>query len=168
MNKRSKNFRLKRPKIGMVLAILYFTIAAGLTAYIFMPKIADASSDERLFIPSIGLVARVKDIEKQGKTLTPPDTIAGAYKASSNKTVLIGHSSTIFKDLKNITYGDRFKFDDKNYRVNKIEIVEKATIDMGEIVRETEENTVIIMTCYGEPLGTQDYTHRLIVTAEEV
>jgi sortase (surface protein transpeptidase) len=39
---------------------------------------------------------------------------------------------------------------------------------MAEIVAETEKNTVVLMTCYGESLGGQDYSHRLIITAEEV
>ena len=49
-----------------------------------------------------------------------------------------------------------------------LEILEKAMIDMGEIVAETDENTIILMTCYGEPLGGQDFSHRFIVTAKEV
>lgn len=133
-----------------------------------MPKTADASSEERLFIPTIGLVARVRDIERTGNQLIAPDEIAGAYKPTIHKTVIIGHSSTIFKDLKNIGGDDVFTFDKKNYKVKNREIIEKSVVNMAEVVAETDVNTIIIMTCYGEPLGGQDYSHRLIVTAEEV
>ena len=168
MDNRGADFKLKRPKFGIFLAVLYFVVAAGFTAYIFMPKIADASSEERLFMPSISLIARVKDIEQQGRSLIAPDTIAGAYKSSPRKTVIIGHSSTIFKDLKDLSYGDNFTFDNQKYEVKRIEIIEKSTIDMSDVVKDTPVKTVVLMTCYGEPLGGQDYTHRLIITAEEV
>ena len=162
------SFKLKRPKIGLIFGIIYFLVAAGLTAYFFIPKPVDASSDERLFIPSIGLVARVENIKRQGNTLKSPDYIAGAYFATEHKTVIIGHSSTIFKNLHNIKVGDKFNFDNKGYAVKKIEILEKSVIDMNEIVAETEDNTLVLMTCYGESLGGQDFSHRFIVTAKEV
>ncbi|MBQ2638683.1 sortase [Candidatus Saccharibacteria bacterium] len=164
----NNSFKLKRPKIGIIFGIIYFLVAAGLTTYFFVPKPVDASSDERLFIPSIGLVARVENIERQGNTLKSPDYIAGAYFATAHKTVIIGHSSTIFKDLHNIKISDKFNFDNKSYIVKKIEILEKSVIDMNEIVSETEENTLVLMTCYGESLGGQDFSHRFIVTAKEV
>lgn len=168
MDSRDAEFKLKRPKFGIFLAISYFVIAAGFSIYVFMPKIADATSEERLFMPSISLIARVRDIQQENKTLIAPDTIAGAYKSTPRKTVIIGHSSTIFKDLKNLSYEDTFTFDNKKYQITKMEIVEKSTIDMGSIVKDTQNNTVVLMTCYGDPLGDQDYTHRLIITAEEV
>lgn len=166
--KNNINFRLKRPKIGLIFGALYFCLVAGITAYFFLPKPVDASSDERLFIPSIGLIARVTDIERDGNTLKSPDYIAGAYHATNHKTVLIGHSSTIFNNLHNIRLKDKFTFDNKSYTVVKTEILEKALIDMNEVVAETEKNTLILMTCYGESLGGQDFSHRFIVTAEEV
>lgn len=165
---KSVRFKLPRAKFGIIFGIIYFALIAGFTAYVFMPKAVDASSEERLFIPSIGLIARVKDIERTGNQLIAPDEIAGAYKPTLHKTVIIGHSSTIFKDLKNISGNDIFTFDSRSYRVKEREIIEKGVINMSEIVAETEKNTVIMMTCYGEPLGGQDYSHRLIITAEEV
>lgn len=133
-----------------------------------MPKTADASSEERLFIPSIGLIARVKNIERTGNQLIAPDEIAGAYQPTIHKTVIIGHSSTVFKDLKNIDGDDTFTFDKKSYKIKDHKIIEKSVVDMSKVVEETDVNTVILMTCYGEPIGPQDYSHRLIITAEEV
>ena len=168
MSRVGKKFSLPRAKFSIIAGVVYFVAVAGFVAHVFMPKAADASSEERLFMPSIGLIARVKDIEKQGNQLIAPDTIAGAYKPTNHKTVIIGHSSTIFKDLKNIEDNDTFTFDNKKYEIKNIEILEKSIIDMEDIVSEAENNTVILMTCYGEPLGGQDFTHRLIITAEEV
>ena len=165
---KSKKFKLRRAKSGIIFGLIYFAFIAGFIAYVFMPKTADASSEERLFLPSIGLVARVKDIEREGNQLIAPDTIAGAYQPTNHKTVIIGHSSTIFKDLKNISEGDEFTFDNTKYRVKTREIIEKRLVNMADIVSETKVKTVILMTCHGEPLGGQDFSHRLVVTAEEI
>lgn len=165
---KSVRFKLPRAKFGIIIGAAYFAVIAGFTTYIFMPKSADASSEERLFIPTIGLVARVKDIDRTGNQLIAPDEIAGAYQPTIHKTVIIGHSSTIFKDLKNIKNDDTFTFDNRSYKVKTTEVMRKSSVDMADIVSETSKNTIIMMTCSGEPLGGQDYTHRLIITAEEV
>ncbi len=168
MSRVGVKFRLPHAKFSIFFGILYFAVVAGFTAYVFMPKAVDASSEERLFMPSIGLVAQVKDIKRQGNQLIAPDTIAGAYQPTNHKTVIIGHSSTIFKDLKNVHDNDTFTFDNQKYQIKNIEIIEKKFVNMEEVVRETKIKTVILMTCYGEPLGGQDFTHRLVITAEEV
>ena len=159
---------MPRAKFSIFAGILYFAVVAGFTAYVFMPKAVDASSEERLFMPSIGLIARVKDIERTGNQLIAPDTIAGAYQPTNHKTVIIGHSTTIFKGLKDIDDEAEFTFDSVKYKVKSIEIVEKRYVNMEDIVSETPVKTVVLMTCYGEPLGGQDFTHRLVNTAEEV
>ena len=165
---RSVRFKLPRAKIGIIFGALYFAAIAGFVAYAFMPKSADASSEERLFIPSISLIARVKDIERTGSKLIAPDEIAGAYQPTNHKTVIIGHSSTIFRDLNKIGDEDHFTFDSKEYKITSREVLPKSLISMEEIVSETEVNTVVLMTCAGEPLGGQDYSHRLVIIAEEV
>ena len=168
MKREGKKLKLPRAKLGLLLGFAYFIAIAGFVVHVFMPQLADATSEERLFIPSIGLIARVKDIERQGNQLIAPDYIAGAYQPTNHKTVIIGHSSTIFKDLKNVKDTDSFTFDNHKYQIKSREIVEKSLVDMKDIVSETEVRTVILMTCYGESLGGQDFSHRLIITAEEV
>ena len=165
---RSVRFKLPRAKIGIIFGALYFAAIVGFVAYAFMPKSADASSEERLFIPSIGLVARVTDIDRTGNQLVAPDEIAGAYQPTNHKTVIIGHSSTIFRDLDSMGEEDHFTFDNKEYKVTSREVLPKNLVNMEEVVSETEVNTVILMTCAGESLGGHDYTHRLVITAEEV
>jgi sortase (surface protein transpeptidase) len=160
-------FKLPRPKFSWIFGIMYFFVIFGTVFYFFKPKEADAMSEERLFIPSIGMIARVKNIEREGSKLVPPDLEAGAYHPAIHKTVLLGHSTSIFNTLKNVEMDDRITFDNKDYTITRIEIVEKTAVNMEEVVSETEKNTIVLMTCYGEPLGEQDYTHRFIVTAEE-
>jgi LPXTG-site transpeptidase (sortase) family protein len=168
MKREGSKLKMPRAKFRIFAALLYILIIAGFITYVFTPKTADASSEERLFIPKIGLIARVKNIDRQGSKLIAPDAIAGAYQPTNHKTVIIGHSSTIFKDLKNLSGNETFTFDSKKYKIIRREIVEKKFVDMAEIVAETQKNTVVLMTCYGESLGGQDYSHRLIITAEEV
>ena len=165
---KSNHFSLKKPRFSVIFGVIYFVLIAGFTAYSFMPKTADASSEERLYIPTIGLIAQVKNIERSGNQLIAPDEIAGAYQPTNHKTVIIGHSSTVFKDLKSVKKNDNFNFDGKTYAVKETKVLPKSLVDMEEIVSETEKNTVILMTCSGEPLGGQDYSHRLIIEAEEV
>ena len=52
--------------------------------------------------------------------------------------------------------------------LNKVESMitqEKSMISMREILAAEDEDTLILMTCAGEPLDNNDATHRLIVTA---
>ena len=161
-------FKLPRAKIGIVFGVLYFAAIVGFVAYAFLPKPVDASSEERLFMPSIGLIARVSDIERTGNQLIAPDEIAGAYQPTIHKTVIIGHSSTIFRDLNKLGDEDKFTFDGREYKTVSREILPKNLVNMEEVVSETEKYTVILMTCAGESLGGHDYSHRLVITAEEV
>ena len=165
---RSVRFKLPRAKFNIIFGIIYFAAIVGFTAYVFMPKAVDAMSEERLFIPSIGLIARVKNIERTGNQLIAPDEIAGAYEPTNHKTVIIGHSTTIFKDLNKVKDGDTFTFDNKKYAIKTLETVPKNLVNMEEIVSETKVKTIVLMTCAGTPLGGQDYSHRFIITAEEV
>lgn len=161
------HIRGKSSILTILLSVVYFCAVAGITAYLFMPKVADASSEERLYIPSIGLIARAEDIDRVGNTLNAPDYIAGIYKPSKHKTVVIGHSSTIFSNLHNVKVGDELTLDHKKYKVKDTSIVEKNSVDMNKVVSETTKDTAILMTCYGEKIKGDDYTHRFIVTAEE-
>ncbi len=160
-------FKLPKRRFSLVFISIYFIAITALTFYLFIPKSVDASSDERLFIPAIGLISRVKNISRTNNSLEVPDYDAGAYLPSSRKTVLIGHSSTVFKNLHQLRLQDELTFDSVNYQIKKIEILDKQTVDMQRIVADTSHKTLILMTCYGDPLGHQDYSHRLIITAEE-
>ena len=168
MRRERNGFKLRKPKLGIFFASIYFLSALGLAVYLFMPKSVDASSRERLLIPSIGLIASVENIERHGTELTAPEYNAGAYYAADNKVVLIGHSTTVFKNLSELVPGESFTFDKAKYRVEKVVILEKSAVDMKQIVAPATEKTVVLMTCYGDQIGPYDYTHRFIVTAKVV
>lgn len=120
---------------------------------------------EHLAIAEIGLDAPVKKVEVQGTKLEVPEQIAGSYTPSNNKTLLIGHSSTIFKNLDQLRTGDEIVFNDERFIVANTEVLTKAEIDMSEILKDEEARTLILMTCAGENIGGNDFSHRLIVTA---
>lgn len=161
--------RRRRFNFRKVFTILY--IAAFLTYLIIGLQPAKAISYEfsgGLAIPSIDLITPVTSLELKDHRLNTPDTIAGSYSRYSSKTFLVGHSTTVFKSLFYVNKGDLIYYNDKIYQINKIETLAKADIDMGGLIAPEKENTLVIMTCAGEPVSETDATHRLIVTASEV
>ena len=120
----------------------------------------------KIKIPVIGLESDVAKLSLENHSLKTPDTIVGSYSRANNKTLLIGHSSTIFGNLSKLKIGDSIIYDDKNYSVTSIEIEEKENIIMRALLRASDVDTLKLMTCAGTNLGDGDATHRLIVTAE--
>ena len=162
----SAKFHLRHHNSAKILVTAVYLAILAIYLFIgFQPDLTEASADIRLSIPSIQLTTPVKDIQKDGATLTAPATIAGAYTPSDNKVFLIGHSSTIFQNLHQISIGDPITYDGRTYTVTQIETKAKADIAMTALLRPTDTPTLILMTCAGQPLGGQDYCHRLIVTA---
>ncbi len=144
----------------------FFAIMAPVFLFIgFQPIPVDATGYPTLQIPSINLETPVATVELVNRELVAPATIAGIYTPSPNKRFIIGHSSTVFKNLHEAQINDTFIYDDKTYQITKIETLAKSNIDMSVILKEEPINTVIIMTCAGESLPHQDATHRLIITA---
>ena len=119
-----------------------------------------------LSIPSINLVSDVTTLKKENHSLKTPDTIVGSYSNAENKTLLIGHSSTVFYNLNKVSVGDIFKYNELYFVVTNSEVLAKKDISMDDILKAEDENTIIIMTCAGEDLGGGDATHRLILTAK--
>ncbi len=149
-------------------------IFTGLYVFAFLVYIffglqpAEASSYEistELLIPAIGLVSDVTELALENNELKTPDSIVGSYSESENKVFLIGHSSTVFNKLDEVKKTDMIFYNKKLYIVVNVEISEKAEINMNRILAETNQETLIVMTCAGENLGGGDATHRLIITA---
>ena len=108
----------------------------------------------------------VKKIAKNGKNLEVPEQIVGTYSIHENKTLLIGHSSTAFKNLKDLQQNDKITYNGKEYTITNIQEKLKQDISMKEILKPEEKDTVVLMTCSGEKIAnSEDYTHRLIITA---
>ena len=162
---------LKRRRFGFrkVFTILYIVAffayliiglqPTGATAYKFSGGLA---------IPSINLISGVVDIELENHKLNTPDTVVGSYSEYDSKVFLIGHSSTVFKNLHRVGYNDTIYYKGKKYQITKTETLAKADINMNKLLSSARRNTLVIMTCAGEPVGEKDATHRFIVTAIEV
>ena len=150
-----------------VFVVAFFTIMLPIYLYIgFQPASSlDLGDYPILDIPSIDLSTPVAEVFLENRELVAPTTIAGIYHANPNKLFIIGHSSTVFKNLHQILAGDVFVYDSQTYKVSASIIVEKSAINMQELLSEAPEKTIIIMTCAGESLPNQDATHRLIITA---
>lgn len=118
-----------------------------------------------LNIPSINLSTDVADLKLENHKLETPNDIVGKFQRAKNKTLLIGHSSTVFKNLDELQIGEEVIFNNTKYYVHNSEIVEKAAIDMNELLAAAEKDTLVIMTCAGTEFDNGDATHRLIITA---
>lgn len=119
----------------------------------------------RLSIPAIGLNSDVTTLELVDHKLETPDTIVGSYNKYSSKTFLIGHSSTVFKNLKYAKVGGLVYYNNAEYEIIKMETLLKTDVNMNALLSPTLNDTIVIMTCAGESVGEKDATHRLIVTA---
>ena len=118
-----------------------------------------------LNIPMIGLNADVTTLELGPDGLETPDSIVGSYSQANNKTLLIGHSTTVFAALNQVQLGETLKYNDTNYRVAAIDMMPKSEIDMNKVLSGADKDTIIIMTCAGQLLDDGNATHRLLVTA---
>ncbi len=157
----------KRLDFRMVLVSLYFV---ALFIYILVGlQPAGAKNynvSAHLFIPSISLSTDVTTLKLVNHTLETPDYIVGSYTKHENKTLLIGHSSTVFKDLDEAKLDAVISYDNLEYIIKDIKTLEKSDIKMSQLLKNTEKKTLVLMTCAGDDLGNGDATHRLIITAE--
>ena len=170
--------KLKNRKTRLYLGIFLVYFVAGFAFLaIGMQPIKNAGSvyaaesetaEESLEIPSISLSAPVKISTLTGRDLSVPEQIAGSYSMHENKFFIFGHSSTIFKDLKNLKVGDEIYYQNKKFLITKTEEKPKEDIDMAEILQAEVVPTVVLMTCSGNRIEetANDYTHRIIITAE--
>ena len=147
--------------------ISYFSSLFVYVIFGFMPagaKNYDISG--KVSIPAINMFSEVTSLELEGRKLETPDYIVGSYSNAENKTLLIGHRSTIFNKLDEVMIGDSIWFNGQEYIVSDSEIYEKANINMDQLLAREDENTLVVMTCAGKYLDASDATHRLIVTAK--
>ena len=154
------DYRIIAICVYFVVFFMYFFIG-------FYP--VDASNYKiytKLEIPSISLVADVTRINLDNGKLNTPDTIVGSFSKNNNKTLLIGHSSTIFHNLNKVRLRDRLNFDNMMYRITNIDMITKEKIKMKDLLKSESTNQIVIMTCAGKRIGDSDATHRLILTAE--
>lgn len=121
---------------------------------------------DTLSAASINLSAPVKPLTLNSEhRLIAPDTIAGAYSNHINKTLIIGHSTTVFANLYAASIGDRINYADSEYAITDMSYQKVEEINMSDILASAERPTIILMTCAGEP-SDDKYPERLIITAE--
>ena len=145
--------------------------ALFLPVYVFLglqpAPSAEASHYPTLSISSIDLETPVEPLQLEGSTLTAPTDIAGSFSLYTSPTLIIGHSATVFARLEQAALGAEITYDDATYVLVDRQILPKEQINMNQLLARRTTDTLILMTCAGQPLGGQDYTHRLILTAEK-
>lgn len=158
--RKSLNFR----KLGLILCALVATIYIiyGLTPV----EASEYSIDATLSIPEINLHSDVTKLKLQNHTLNTPDDIVGSFSRADNKTLLIGHATTIFGSLINLDIGAEIMYSNKYYTVTKKELLSKSEINMDDLLTANDSDTLVLMTCAGELYDNGDASHRIIVTAK--
>lgn len=159
--------QIKKHFSHIFITILCMVFLAGFLYFGMQPQTVEANSSLILEAPTINLTSPIRVIElNDDYTLTSPDRITGLYKAATNNTFLIGHSTTIFSNLKNLKIGDRLTLDNKNYVIKTYKIQKKSEISMSKVLEAKLTPTLTLMTCHGEKISGHDYTERVIITAE--
>ncbi len=158
---------IKKPNFKVCITVFYIIFFAVYFIIGFQPaaEAMDYKVSNELKIESINLNAPVTKLEiKSGKLETPVD-IAGSYSITPNKTLLIGHASSIFKNLNLAKIGDKIEYEGDTYKIISTETMEKSAVNMERLLANTKKPTLKIMTCAGEYYNDGDASHRLIVTA---
>ena len=159
-----KKLRSPRAIFGIVYLLFFM-------AYIFVGlQPAEATSYKisgKLEIPSINLVSDVTTLTLENQKLTTPDNIVGAFSSNKKRTLLMGHSTTVFSRLKDLKIGDEVSYNGEIYIIYDIKTVEKDSIKMVDLLKKTDQTSIVLMTCAGTLYGNQDASHRLIITANK-
>lgn len=157
-------------RLRVVCVTGYFLALIGCA---FMVKPMDSETYARevaaatgvLEIPALGLSTPVAASEEQERKLSVPEYIAGSFSRYPGKTLVMGHSSTVFRELARVALGDTIIYNGAEYQVIDMKTVAKEEISMNAVLAPAEEETLVLMTCAGEALGGRDFSERLIVTA---
>lgn len=146
--------------IFVVLLPIYFFIG-------FQPAASlDTANYPLLSIQDINLETPVQPLSLTAQhELIAPVNLAGSYQSNPNTTLIIGHSSTVFQNLHNISIGKQLTYANQTYRIVNVTTLPKDDINMSTLLESNALPTLILMTCAGDPLPNQDATHRLILTA---
>lgn len=143
-------------------------ILAFVIYIIFGLQPAEATNYEisaNLSIPSISLSSDVTTLTLDSNGLDTPETIVGSFSNAENKVLLIGHSSSVFRDLNQVKLGEKIEYNGKDYKVIKKETTLKSLISMNKVLASEDRDTLVLMTCAGQMLENSDATHRLMITA---
>lgn len=166
MKKRSGVELRRKFNSRRMLAMAYVLVAAIYLVVGLQPANAEGYEiASQISIPEIGLESDVAAVELAGKDLSTPELIVGSFAGAKNKTLLLGHSTTVFRELWKLRRGDEIIYDGRKYEVAKIEFLRKGQVRMSRILKDEAKETLVLMTCAGELLDGGDATHRLVLTA---
>ena len=153
----------KRLDSRIVFVIIYFSALLAYIIYGLQPAGAiDYVVSSTLSIPKIDLYSDVTNLELNNRELKTPESIVGSFSNQPNKTLLIGHSTTVFQRLNELDLFDSIKYGDSDYKVVKISLIPKPKIIMRDLLKKADKDTLVLMTCAGTLLDNHDATHRLI------
>lgn len=156
----------KRLDLKAVFTAIYFiAFAVYLVVGLSPVEAKHYEVSNSLSIPTIGLVSDVTTLNVEDHELKTPDTIVGSFSNAKNKTLLIGHSTTVFSRLEEVKLNAKISYGEKTYRVIRREKIPKSKVSMDEVLKDSEKDTIVIMTCAGKLLGGGDATHRFMITA---
>ena len=165
------SFRIRTRRNLVVGFLTLFMAVLALVCVGLRPSFSEAYAKEAaeasgvLEMPSISLLVPVSKATLSGRTLAVPEYIVGEYKIYENKVLLMGHSSTAFAGLSEVGLGDEVIYNGVVYKVIAKEIKPKSEISMRELLEDDGEKAIVLMTCAGQHISGQDYSHRLIVNA---
>lgn len=128
----------------------------------------NASGEEiggSLLIPAAQVNTDVVSLKLGADGLDTPDYLAGSFSIHDNKTLLIGHSTTVFRELDSLKPLDKIYYNSQEYYVSDVSVMKKDDIQMNAVLAEANEPTLVLMTCAGEIYEDGDASHRLIITA---
>ena len=159
--------RLKRHYSRQIFIGIYLFTLMAIGYLGFQIHTVEANSNLVLEAPKIGLKSEIKVLNlNDDYTLTAPDRIAGLYYAAENNTFIIGHSSTVFSNLQDLKINDQIQLDNHSYKITKLFSQNKNSISMSKILEPKAVPTLTLMTCHGEKVADNDYSERLIISAE--
>ena len=169
--------------VGLLLASVGIAQASGV-----LPPVAHGAMPERLVVPSIGVDAPVLvlGLDEEGAMTSPegPDPV-GWYTFSptpgqAGNTVFSGHRdwrtgvTGVFWRLGELVPGDRLSVtladgNEVTYEVVLSVLLGPDDMTVGEIVGQTREEIITLITCEGvfDP-ETHDYDRRRVVWANRV
>jgi len=128
----SKAFRLSpfRKNLALAISTIFFLLSGFLLLKNLNLLPAEAiNPDFHLSITKANLEnAPVINVEKQGAVIPVPDHEIGRFTpVNSNTTLLVGHSTGVFKDLPNLNVGDQIHLDEETYQIEYIETLPSKT-----------------------------------------
>lgn len=154
-------------RLNSAISIFYNLIFATALGFGLQPfETTPLPISGQLEIPTIRLASNVTPLKLDHHRLNTPSKIVGSFSSAPNKTLLIGHSSSVFKSLYHVPENTILTFKNRSYKITSKVLLEKSAIDMQQLLASTDRETLVLMTCAGQNLGAGDATHRLIFTAE--